>query len=114
MFTHFPCASGKTCTEIMGELWPTVGGRQRRYTVYLGILITHVAWTLVVKSTQHGFPCTAVELEWFIKGAIWDEVGITVGVDVRLSNGAVEFFHDNGVTESLELGLAGPRSKATS
>ena len=54
-----------------------------------------------------------MEFEWF-KGAIWDEGGITVGVDVRLSNGAVEFFRDNGVTESLELGLAGPRGKATS
>lgn len=72
MFTHLPCASAKTCTEIMGELWPTVGGRQRRYTVYLGILITYVWWTLVVKGMRHGFSCTAVEFEWF-KGAIWDE-----------------------------------------
>ena len=79
----------------------------------MGILLTHVSWTLAVKSTRHGFSCTAVEFEWF-KGAIWDEGGITVGVDVRLSNGAVEFFRDNGVTESLELGLAGPRGKATS
>ena len=54
MFTHLPCASGKTCTEIMEELWPTVGGRQRRYTVYLGILITHVSWTLVVKIFLYG------------------------------------------------------------
>ena len=54
-----------------------------------------------------------MEFEWF-KGTIWDEGGITVGVDVRLSNGAVEFFHDNGVTESLELALAGTRGKATS
>ena len=110
MFTHLPCASGKRCTEIMGELWPTIGGRQRRYTVYLGVLVTHVWWTLRMR---HGFSCTAVEFEWF-KDAIWDEWGITVGVDSRLTDGAGEFFHDNGVTESLELALAGTRGKATS
>ena len=79
----------------------------------MGVLVTRVWWTLVVKRTQHGFPCKSVEFEWF-KGAIWDEGGITVGVDTLLTNGAGEFFHDNGVTESLELALAGTRGKATS
>ena len=53
-----------------------------------------------------------VEFEWF-KGAIWDEGGVTGGVDTRLTNGAVESSHDDGVTESLELGLAGTEGKVT-
>ena len=52
-----------------------------------------------------------MEFELFI--AIWNEGGVSGGADTRLTNAAVESWHDNGVTGSLELGLAGTEGKVT-
>ena len=53
-----------------------------------------------------------MEFEWF-KGAIWDEGGVTGGADMRLTNGAMESCHGNGVIGLLELVLAGTEGKVT-